>query len=82
MAPMDPQTAEAIRSWLARRALLELPPHGALFCTYEHGIAGRPIRPAWICDALKRAAARAGIEKRVHPHGLRHYVDCRVMRPA
>jgi len=39
-----------------------------LFCT----LAGRPVNPRDVREVLTRYAARAGITKRVHPHGLRH----------
>ena len=32
----------------------------------------RPGRGRYVRDMLKRQAAKAGLEKRVHPHGLRH----------
>jgi site-specific recombinase XerD len=42
--------------------------NGPLFCT----LAGCPILSGYVRDMLKRQAAKAGLEKRVHPHGLRH----------
>ena len=39
-----------------------------LFCTLK----GDPLDDSYVRHALRRAAKRAGIEKRVHPHGLRH----------
>lgn len=42
--------------------------NGPLFCTLEGG----PVSDRYVRDLLKRLADRAGIEKRVHPHGLRH----------
>lgn len=39
-----------------------------LFCT----LAGGPLEPRYVRQMLVRVAARAGIDKRVHPHGLRH----------
>jgi len=39
-----------------------------LFCT----LGGGPVYPAYVRNLLKRLAEEAGIEKRVHPHGLRH----------
>ena len=41
---------------------------GKLFCTLDGG----PVSPGYVRDMLKRVAAKAGIDKRVHPHGLRH----------
>src|SRR5207245_1606028 len=39
-----------------------------LFCT----LAGTPLYPQQVRTTLTRLAERAGIDKRVHPHGLRH----------
>jgi site-specific recombinase XerD len=41
---------------------------GTLFCT----LTGAPLSRQYVSAMLKRQAARAGIDKRVHPHGLRH----------
>lgn len=40
----------------------------ALFCQLD----GTPMSPQAVREMLQRLAAKAGIEKRVHPHGLRH----------
>lgn len=39
-----------------------------LFCTLDGG----PLAPRYVRAMLQRCADRAGIDKRVHPHGLRH----------
>lgn len=39
-----------------------------LFCT----LSGGELDPRYVRAMLNRAADRAGIDKRVHPHGLRH----------
>lgn len=39
-----------------------------LFCT----LAGAPLNQRYVRAMLGRMATRAGIDKRVHPHGLRH----------
>lgn len=39
-----------------------------LLCTLDGG----PLSPRYVRAMVARAAGRAGIEKRVHPHGLRH----------
>ena len=41
---------------------------GPLFCT----LSGEPISPQAVRAVMQRAAERAGLERRVHPHGLRH----------
>jgi hypothetical protein len=42
--------------------------NGPLLCTLD----GKPLSPRYVRAMLTRMAARAGIDKRVHPHGLRH----------
>lgn len=69
---LDPQTAALIVLWMQRRDKLRLGRGYPLFCTYERGIAGQPLRTAYVRQALKRAGRAAGIEKRVNPHSLRH----------
>jgi len=39
-----------------------------VFCT----LAGGPVRADYVRNMLRRLAGRAGVEKRVHPHGFRH----------
>jgi site-specific recombinase XerD len=39
-----------------------------LLCTLDGGV----LSPRYVRAMLARAAAKAGIDKRVHPHGLRH----------
>lgn len=42
--------------------------NGPLFCTLQGGrVSDRYVR-----DMLQRCRKRAGLEKRIHPHGLRH----------
>ena len=61
----------ALARWLDVRKTLGLK-NGPLFCT----LSGGPLSDRQVRDMLKRRAARAGIDKRVHPHGLRHtYAD-------
>jgi site-specific recombinase XerD len=55
-------------AWLEKRTALGFNGHHRLFCTLQGG----PISQAYVRGALRRMAKRAGIEKRVHPHGLRH----------
>lgn len=54
--------------WVDRRKELRLPGSGSLMCT----LAGGPVSPRYVRDMLNRAKAKTGVEKRVHPHGLRH----------
>ncbi len=57
-----------IERWLDVRQRLNVNSRPPLFCTLE----GTPMGSAYVRVMLKRLARRAGIEKRVHAHGLRH----------
>jgi site-specific recombinase XerD len=54
--------------WLDCRKRLRLTGRHPLFCTLK----GEPLWDSYARTLCKRLAAKAGIEKRVHPHGLRH----------
>ncbi|HEX6461128.1 MAG TPA: site-specific integrase [Thermoleophilaceae bacterium] len=72
---VDPTALAVIERWLEQRRQLGLNGRHPVFCTIAHdefGGPGRPIRSAYVRMMVKRAATRAGIEKRVHPHGFRH----------
>jgi site-specific recombinase XerD len=62
-----PSADDALARWLDTRRGLSLR-NGPMFCT----LAGGKLSDRYVRDALKRMAAKAGIERRVHPHGLRH----------
>lgn len=62
-----PNADDALLRWLDRRR--ELGFRGPLFCTLD---GRQPLSAQYVRLLLKRLAAGAGIEKRVHPHGLRH----------
>ena len=65
---IDPGASQTIESWIERRRELGLPADAPLFCT----LRGTPIPSSQVRQLLPRLARRAGIAKRVHPHGLRH----------
>jgi integrase/recombinase XerD len=56
-----------VQRWMDARAALGFR-RGPLFCT----LAGTAVRDVYVRNMMKRIARRAGIDKRVHPHGLRH----------
>lgn len=63
---IDPAGMVFVDRWIEKRGAQ---PRGApVFCTLKGG----HMDTAYVRRALRRAAGRAGIEKRVHPHGLRH----------
>jgi integrase/recombinase XerD len=64
-----PSADDALARWLDTRKALGIGNHGKrLFCT----LAGTPVSDDYVRGLLHRLGARAGITKRVHPHGLRH----------
>lgn len=65
---VDPETIALLEVWLAKRSGLGLNGRHPLFCTLSGGKMSR----VQFTQRLKALAAKAGIEKRVHPHGLRH----------
>lgn len=69
---IDPQGQAVIERWLARRRELGLR-GGIVFCLITKGprFGGRQ-HSSVVREALKSLAVKADIEKRVHPHGLRH----------
>jgi len=66
-----PSADDALARWLDVRRSLGIR-GGMLFCTLDGG----KVSDRYVRDMLKRYARRAGIEKRVHPHGLRHTFAC------
>jgi site-specific recombinase XerD len=65
---IDPAGAEIIRAWSQRRSELRIAPSAPLLCTLK----GTTVTDAYVRRLLPKLAARAGILKRVHAHGLRH----------
>lgn len=69
---VDPAAAAIIEKWVDRRRRLGIPGSKPLFCVISRPTVGEPVGSAYVRDLLKRLAVKAGIEKRVSPHGLRH----------
>ncbi len=52
-----------------------------LLCGYAIGErSARRIDPSYVRRLLPRLAARAGVDRRVHAHGLRHTADAELAR--
>jgi site-specific recombinase XerD len=68
MIGIDPGGFDALQRWLDRRKALNLKRNAPLFCT----LAGNQLYASYVRHLLVRLAKKAGVEKRVHPHGLRH----------
>lgn len=65
---MDEGGLRFLERWLERRTSLGFNGLQRVFCTLK----GEPVKAAYVRALLPRLARRAGIEKRVHAHGLRH----------
>ncbi len=65
---IDPASVAVVQRWLEVRSNLGIRNNHALFCTLAGGSTSAP----YVRQMLKRMALRAGIEKRVTPHNLRH----------
>lgn len=68
LAVIDDGALAVVARWIDLRRSLGISSRRRLFCT----LAGGPLQPSYVRQLLPRLAARAGIDKRVHPHGLRH----------
>jgi site-specific recombinase XerD len=57
-----------VQLWLDRRAAAGISSRAPVFCTLQ----GKSMKTAYVRKLLPRLARKAGIERRVHAHGLRH----------
>jgi integrase/recombinase XerC len=66
---LDAGTAALLARWIDKRRSLGHNGRGKpLFCTLD----GRQLDQSYVRHLLRRLAAKVEIERRVHPHGLRH----------
>jgi len=63
-----PTADDALARWLDTRRHLGIKPAAPVFTT----LAGGPLHTQYARNMLRQRAVKAGIAKRVHPHGLRH----------
>lgn len=77
---LDPEAGAVVQRWVACRRELTLARSAPLFCTIAQPMPGRPLHTAYLRELFKHLALKAGIEKRCHPHGLRHTFayECRI----
>jgi integrase/recombinase XerD len=64
---IDAGTRALIEQWLGRRRKLGIPGR-VLFCT----LSGGSLQTSYLRHLMPRLARKAGIERRCHPHALRH----------
>jgi integrase/recombinase XerD len=63
-----PSAVDALARWMDVRKARGIRRGAPLFCT----LPGGPMDDEYVRQVLHRLGDRAGVEKRVHPHGLRH----------
>lgn len=69
---LDPAAGAMLERWELERRQLGVDNSKHYFCVISHPNVGDRINSSYTRELLKRLALLAGIEKRVHPHGLRH----------
>jgi site-specific recombinase XerD len=75
IAYYDDAAVPYVDHWLTVRVSLGVKARQPLFCTVSRGKtrrAGEAIDPSYYRHLLPRLARKAGIDKRLHAHGLRH----------
>jgi site-specific recombinase XerD len=65
---LDPGAMAIVMRWIDKRQQFGIDGRALLFCT----LTGQTLKPSYVRTLLPRLASKAGIDKRVHPHGLRH----------
>lgn len=65
---LDAGAWAVLQVWMERRVQLGIGARAPLFCT----LAGEPMKTAYVRAMLPRLARKAGIQRRVHAHALRH----------
>jgi site-specific recombinase XerD len=65
---LDPAAFALVERWLDRRRDLGLNGRQPIICTLK----GEPLLQSYVRALMSRLGRKAGIEKRVHFHGLRH----------
>lgn len=73
---MDPAGFALVERWLDKRATLGINGRSPVFCTLKGG----RMEESYVRQMLIRKAKKAGIEKRVHPHGFRHTFACELRK--
>lgn len=65
---LDPGAWAILQRWLDRRVAIGINGRSTVFCTLQ----GAQLKTSYVRGLLPRLARKAGIERRVHAHALRH----------
>jgi site-specific recombinase XerD len=68
----DPGACAIVERWCVERRNIGLNGSHPLFCVIAEPTRGKRLHDAYVRELMHELAAKAGIEKRVHFHGLRH----------
>ena len=69
---LDDGSLAMIGEWVERRRSLGFTGRQPLYCSVKSDGGGTPIATSYLRRLLPRLGERAGLDKRVHPHALRH----------
>jgi len=69
---LDPSCQAQLEIWLQRRKAIGLNGREPIFCNISKHVFGGTIKDSYIRVMLPRLGKRAGIDKRIHAHGMRH----------
>ena len=69
---ISPDCEAILLVWLERRKALGFSGRSPIFCGISKNAWGTALKDAYFRVALPRIGRKAGIEKRIHAHGLRH----------
>jgi len=65
---LDDAALSVAALWRAKRTELGINGHAVLFCTLK----GAPVKTAYVRNLMRRLAKKIDLNKRCHPHQLRH----------
>src|SRR5215207_4159983 len=72
LVAIDGDACGLVADWTERRKRLGINGHRPLFCAHSAHVKGGELGAPYYRKMLRRLAERAGLERRVHPHILRH----------
>ncbi len=79
---INAQAQAHLSRWMDPRVRLAINGRQPVFCTFSKA-NGKPrvktLSPRYVQHMLHRLAGKSPLEKRIHPHSLRHYAESRIM---
>ena len=78
VVPIAGETTAWIEAWANKREVLGFDGRQSFFCGLR--TKGKGLKPRYVQELVSRLADRAGVEKHVTPHTLRHTYATRMLR--